>query len=277
MIKQVFLINLILWCTFISSTAQISTSGGKALMEKGYIHMKDGSVVKGKYIYSSDLEKIRIMQGKESKVIDASEVEKITADKPEAAVVPSKGKEKENAKRIDTRTFKWFNLSEGGLMIGNPDNEHKAPFLFHTSMNYTFRNQLSAGAGIGVEFYNETYLPVFASLSYQFNDRNVSPFVTLQAGYLIALENKTRISGGYYPYDYLSSYWPQPVPKDNLDAQGGFLINPSVGLLFKTSHGYGITLSAGYRFHQLNFRESSDYKLRADYNRLSIKLGILFH
>ncbi|MFW9613557.1 MAG: hypothetical protein ACMV17_06825, partial [Macellibacteroides fermentans] len=75
MIKRVFLINLILWCTMISATSQVSTTGDKALMEKGYIHMKDGSVVKGKYIYSSDLEKIRIMQGKESKIIDASEVE----------------------------------------------------------------------------------------------------------------------------------------------------------------------------------------------------------
>ena len=63
MIKQVFLINLILWCTMISATSQVSTTGDKALMEKGYIHMKDDSVVKGKYIYSSDLEKIRIMQG----------------------------------------------------------------------------------------------------------------------------------------------------------------------------------------------------------------------
>ncbi|MFY1613154.1 hypothetical protein ACOMSG_09995 [Macellibacteroides fermentans] len=275
MIKRVFLINLILWCTMISATSQVSTSGEKALMEKGYIHMKDGSVVKGKYIYSSDLEKIRIMQGKESKIIDASEVEKITLNKPEAAT--RQAREKGDAEFFDIRPAKWFNLSEGGVMIGNPDNEHKAPFLFHSSMNYSFRNNLSAGAGIGVEFYNETYLPVFANLLYKFNNRKVSPFVSLQAGYLIALENKTRISGGYYPYDYLSSYWPQPITRDNLDAQGGFLINPSAGLFFKTSHGYGITLSAGYRFHQLRFSDNSDYKLRADYNRLSIKLGILFH
>ena len=184
MIKQVFLINLILWCTMISATSQVSTSGDKALMEKGYIHMKDGSVVKGKYIYSSDLEKIRIMQGKESKIIDASEVEKITLNKPEAAT--RQAREKGDAEFFDIRPGKWFNLSEGGVMIGNPDNEHKAPFLFHSSMNYSFRNNLSAGAGIGVEFYNETYLPVFANLLYKFNNRKVSPFVSLQAGYLNA-------------------------------------------------------------------------------------------
>ena len=82
MIKPVLLINLVLWCLAISVQSQVNVTGQKAPFEKGYIYMKDGSVIKGKYLYSSDMDKIRIISGKESRILDASDVEKIADKKP---------------------------------------------------------------------------------------------------------------------------------------------------------------------------------------------------
>ncbi|MDR2683171.1 MAG: hypothetical protein LBB64_04790, partial [Dysgonamonadaceae bacterium] len=96
----------------------------------------------------------------------------------------------------------WISYTEGGALCGNPDNENSAPFMFHSSLNYAFHRNLSAGVGAGVEFLKETYLPVTANLLYQIGDKKViTPFVRLQAGYQVALESNTfrsDIDGRYY-------------------------------------------------------------------------------
>ncbi|MDR3269447.1 MAG: hypothetical protein LBT83_10320 [Tannerella sp.] len=54
------------------------------------------------------------------------------------------------------------------------------------------------------------------------------------------------------------------------------LLNPSAGVLFHTKHGYGISLSAGYRHHLLRYAGADDYRLQVEYNRLSLTLGLTF-
>lgn len=271
MIKQVFLINLALWCILLSAYSQVTTTGQKALFEKGYIYMKDGSVIKGKYIYSSDMDKIRIISGKESRIFNASEVERVSNEKPVFSQI-----RKEHTETITFSPGKWFNLTEAGVLAGNPDNKPSTPFIFHSSLNYVIQNNLSAGAGIGIEFFKETYLPVTANLMYRFYSKRLVPFLTLQAGYLIPIENKTSRYSEIIPTDYIS-YWPWPANQSDLDAKGGFMINPAAGIIFQTSYGFEMSLSAGYRYHRLSYTGGDDYKLNADYNRLSFKLGILFH
>jgi hypothetical protein len=272
MIKPVLLINLVLWCLAISVQSQVNVTGQKAPFEKGYIYMKDGSVIKGKYLYSSDMDKIRIISGKESRILDASDVEKIADKKPHYKATGN-----ELSEAFIQTPGKWFNLTEAGILAGNPDNKQSTPFIFHSSLNYLFQKNISVGAGIGVEFFKETYLPVTANLMYRFNSKGLVPFVTLQAGYLIPIENKTTSYQNMFPRDYLSSYWVMPNYQGELDSKGGFMINPAAGILFQTNHGFGISLSCGYRYHRLVYSGNTDYKLNADYNRLSFKLGILFY
>lgn len=60
--------------------------------------------------------------------------------------------------------------------------------MLFTSLHYRLWRGLSAGAGTGIEIYEEAYLPVFAHAMYTFGDgRRVSPFVSLQGGYEIPL------------------------------------------------------------------------------------------
>jgi hypothetical protein len=179
-----------------------------------------------------------------------------------------------------SETGKLISYTRGGVLAGNPDNENGAPFIFHSSLNYAFHKNLSAGLGVGVEFLKETYLPVTANLLYQLGDKKaITPFVMLEAGYQIPLESKTTPNDVYYVYYVLSesSYWPGYYYwPEKLDAQGGWMLNPSIGVMIYTKSGLGISLAAGYRYQKLNYKGTDDYNLFIEYNRLSLTLGIIF-
>jgi len=174
--------------------------------------------------------------------------------------------------------------TEGGALIGNSENDKKSPFIFHSSLNYMLCKNLSAGIGTGVEFLKETYLPVTANVLYQFRkNKAIFPFVRLQAGYQVALESATVMDNynDYYYYSLsssASSFYPYPYYPwgEKLDAQGGWMINPSVGIIVYTHAGLGFSLAAGYRYQQLNYAGKDDYTFHAEYNRLMLAFGITF-
>lgn len=270
--KQVFLINLLLWVFLFPILAQKGEYHPPRIA-KGYIYMKDGAVLKGKYLYSPDFERVRVIANGESRVYNAKEIEKIG----------SKGPKMPKSEFV-YMPRKFTSITEAGILIGNPDNDPKTPFTLSTSLNYTLMDGLSAGIGTGVEFYHGTYLPVTANIHYRFGTNRISPFATLQAGYLIALEsNYYRPDNYYYTHFLLSSssahdmiYAPL-YRYGKLDARGGLMINPSVGVIIETDYNFGISLSVGYRYHRLNYKhDMDDYNLDVDYNRLSLKFGIIF-
>ena len=174
---------------------------------------------------------------------------------------------------------KLISYTEGGVLMGNPNNENKNPFIFHSSLNYAFHTNLSAGIGVGVEFFRETCLPVTANLLYQFGDKKViTPFVRLQAGYQVPLESHTYMDNWYsYPYYYSSSvYLPRYYTFEKLSFKGGFMANPSAGIMIYTRSGLGISFAAGYRHQRLKYQDGEDYTLFIEHNRLSLTLGIIF-
>jgi hypothetical protein len=181
--------------------------------------------------------------------------------------------------RHPAETGRLISHTETGLLAGNPNNETIAPFIFHSSLNYAFHKDLSAGIGAGFEFLQETYLPVTANLLYQFgNGKAVSPFVRFQAGWQIPLESNTFTLGdNYYYYPSYSSrpdYYPSTAVK--LDSKGGFMTNPSAGIILHTRTGLGVSLSAGYRYQKIKYQDGKNYELNVEYNRLSLTLGIIF-
>jgi len=173
---------------------------------------------------------------------------------------------------------KLISYTEGGVLIGNSDNTKKAPFIFHSSLNYELYKNLSAGIGVGVEFLKETYLPVTANVLYQFRkNKNIFPFVRFRTGYQVALESTTTISNtNYYYYDSSSYYYYPYQSWEKLKSRGGLLIDPSAGVIIYTQSGFGFSLSAGYRHQKLKFTGNNDYSLYTEYNRLLLTFGIIF-
>lgn len=260
--KQTILISLLLWGMFLPIMAQTGNYYSQR-EKKGYVYLKDGTVLKGKYLYAPDLMKIKVVTKEESRIYDSDAVDKVSKNGPE----------RENGTDFVYQQRRFTSITEAGILFGSPDNDRETPFILSTSLNYLIIDGLSAGIGTGVEFYHGTYLPVTANVHYRFGTKRISPFAMIQAGYLINLESD------FYQPDRTpsySSYW-DPRLRDKLDAKGGLLINPSVGAIIETDYGFGFSLSVGYRFHRLNYNaDENDYHLHIDYNRLSLKLGIIF-
>ena len=77
------------------------------------------------------------------------------------------------------------------------------------------------------------------------------------------------------PYSYI---WPGPnINTGPLDPRGGILVNPGVGYSHMFSPGFGMSLGFGYQYHRLNYKDEEDYGLDIDFNRLTIKIGIIFN
>ncbi len=240
--------------------------------ERGYIYLKDGSVIKGSYLYSPGMDKIRINSGKNSMVLDSSEIEKISRMRPAREYSGE-----EISEEFTVKPPRFFNITDAGLLVGNPDNSQSAPLVFGTAMFYNFHGNFSAGAGLGVEFLKETYVPLSLNLMYKLKSTRVTPYINFQAGYQVPVEDSRALYYSVIP-DYVSSsvIWPGPwaTSQTELDAKGGILLNPSIGILSFNRFGYGFNMSVGYRFHRLRYSGENDYNLDIDFNRLSVKLGV---
>lgn len=165
----------------------------------------------------------------------------------------------------------YFNITDMGLLIGSTQNRHPAPFSFMTTNGYHVTEKLSLGLGVGVEFLSGSYMPVVLDARYYVRKTGFSPFFSLYGGYALALDDDGA-NGIYYATDV---YWPyqnyQPYK-----ARGGWLLNPGFGIRNMFGENFGILFSVGYRVQRLYYSAGEDRRLTVDYNRLAIKIGILF-
>jgi hypothetical protein len=98
-----------------------------------------------------------------------------------------------------------------------------------------------------------------------------SPFFSLYGGYSLALDDD-----GTNGYGYATDvYWPNQT-YEPYQAKGGWLLNPGFGIRNMFGENFGIVFSAGYRFQRLYYTAGDQKKLMVDYNRLSVKIGIIF-
>jgi len=234
--------------------------------EKGYVYLKNGTVLKGKYNYSADQKKLYLESAGNLWVFDSENVDSITSLRAR------------RINEISTKNYSspLFFRTEIGVLAGNSENSQSAPLSFTASGNYTITPLLSAGLGMGVEFLKESYLPAYLNFEYKFRDYYSSPYLFLKAGYQVPLEESREVYYNVYPA--WSSFWPGPdYSQENLKAHGGLLINPGIGYQQMFSSGFGMSFAFGYQFHRLSYKGENDYGLDINYNRLTIKIGIIFN
>ncbi len=232
--------------------------------QKQYVYLKDGSVIKGKLIFSSNPQTLGIRSSGNIYMFKRSEIDTITTARPMKGAPQA----------LD---FRYFFRTALGILPGNSSNEQVAPALFSASFNRQVYKTISAGIGSGMEFYNEsTFIPLFANIEYRFRNTRFSPLVFLKTGYLFAA-TETVTTGGYYPVmpDYYNFIPPGNEPME-LEPHGGFMINPGIGMNIMVSNNFGFYLGFGYRYHRIGFDGDNDYSLTYNYNRLSIDIGIIF-
>lgn len=159
----------------------------------------------------------------------------------------------------------YFNLTELGFLQGNDPNARWIPRSLLNISQWKFENGLAPGIGFGIEYSKEAYLPVVADIRYYLRDKQPMPYFSFQAGYSIPLApnevNDIGISGVHY---------------SGTKARGGFLINPAIGIQTPLNENLALTFSAGYRWMRFRYTGSNSYQIDFDFNRLSLKVGLLF-
>jgi hypothetical protein len=237
--------------------------------QKGYVYLKNGTILKGKYQYTEDLSKLQIESAGNLWIFQADEIDRVSSNKEK---LTNEFKEPVLNSPFSLRT-------EIGVLAGNSGNSQTAPFSFSSAVNYSILPKLSAGAGIGLEFLKETYLPAFVNIEYKLRNSYSTPYIFLKTGYEVPIEESNEIYNGIQPV-YYNDIWPGPWPQNNnepLDAKGGFMINSGIGYHRMFSSGFGMSFAFGYQFHRLSYTGKNDYQLDIDYNRLTIKLGIIIN
>lgn len=228
------------------------------------VYLKNGSVIRGTIVLQDPGKLIKLKTSDNSLWVFTNEqIDSIT--KPlKVRVLPKTG---------------YYNLTETGFLAGDYSNATRAVFTLINLNSWRFKNGLSTGIGVGVELSEESYLPVVADLRYFHGEKRSVPFVSLQAGYSISL------GGSYDQIIYAIDdrrmspvIYPGPIPdysNDPLTASGGFLVNPAIGIQTPLNENLSMTFSAGYRYMRYSYTRT-DYRLDIDYNRLSLKIGLLF-
>jgi hypothetical protein len=242
-----------------------------AQQQKGYVYLKNGTILKGRYQYIADSTKLQIESAGNIWIFTAAEIDRVSG----------KSKQTGEVNPIPSKNSLFWVRTELGVLAGNSENSQSAPFSFTSALNYRVTPKISTGLGIGVEFLKETYLPVYANFEYKFRDSWSTPYVFLKAGYQVPLEDaNTMYNYGIQPtyyYDYIMPPWPGQQTYETPDTQGGFMINTGLGYQRMFSSGFGMSFAFGYQFHRLGYTGENDYQLNIDYNRLTIKLGFIFN
>lgn len=226
--------------------------------KRDVVYLKNGSVIRGQIINRLPTGQVQIKRGDNSyQVYESSQFDSI-------------GK----VNRIHTR---YFNLTEAGILAGNSNNKYASQFSLMNISGWQFKNHFSLGAGAGVEFFSETYLPVVADFRYYLKRKGVNPFIGIQGGYSFAL-NKPDSAYMYYNDPLSNSFGSPPGKYVEVKAKGGFLFNPFVGFCTALSENLALTFSAGYRIMRLHYSREypyESYEFYSDYNRFSLKMGLI--
>lgn len=166
-----------------------------------------------------------------------------------------------------------YNTTTIGILSGSSQNRQAAPFSFQSLMMYSLNEHFALGAGFGVEFLEETYVPIVADIRYYVRGSRFSPFVFLQSGYSLATD---KSANSYIINDHYD-IWPGPYPQpEDVTPLGGFVFNPGFGVRHMFHPDFGLEISFSYRYQKLNYESLPSTRLENTYNRLNLRIGILF-
>ena len=225
--------------------------------KRDVIYLKNGSIINGQIVSAIPSGEVKIKTRDNSLwVFEPAQIDSIRKSGNHSAAMRSG----------------CFNLTEAGILVGNPGNKYQSPFSLINISGWHFKNGFSVGAGTGVEFFSETYLPVVADFRYYLKYQDANPFFEIQGGYSFSLD---RPDSQYVSRN--SNIWPEPSGSTmEIKAKGGLLLNPAIGILTPLDDHLSLAFSIGYRIMRHHYEREDDYKIDIDYNRLVLKIGLLF-
>jgi hypothetical protein len=221
--------------------------------EVDHVYLKTGSVIRGNIVEIEPVDHVKIQDLCGNLwYYNISEVEKITSE-------PYMTDHRVNRESLEFSAG-FVNMTSIGFLAGSTNNSQVAPFSL--VMVNGWRNSLGlfTGAGIGIEFLNTNYMPLFLDLRYDLIGKDVVPYLVARGGYSVPL------SSDHGEYDYLYSY------------SGGPLVAVGAGLKIKTRTHFAWDIELMYRYQKTSYTETyewnqQEYDYTDVYNRIEIRLG----
>jgi len=276
--------NISLSLIFCLISAYAYTQNG-ASTETHTITLKDGSVFEGvikKYVEGEKL--ILQLSPNINKTIKDKHIRKIVASnksgKPEeTSTYGSKNEVSSTGFAYNNKLYFEANyamLIAKSAYFTNANLENKVNEIdrgmgIQLVGGYQFNRWIGAGVGVGADYYyldsGETILPVFADLRGHLTKNVVSLIYKAQAGYGFALKDDEQ---------------------NMIEATGGVMLYPALGLHFRTKSNVNFSLDFGYKYQKAkygynvnnvpqwwnmaNVRVVNDL----EYNRFAVRAGVIF-
>lgn len=141
-----------------------------------------------------------------------------------------------------------------GIALSTPS---VTPVLWRVGGQYRIVERFSVGAGTGLSFYEKTLIPVFADVRFLITKpRKFAPFLECRIGY------------GFAPYN---------------NSNGGFYLNPIVGVRYAVDRRHGIFVAIGYESQNLErLKTYGNHFLKAEFTEklrhrsIGIEVGFEF-
>lgn len=158
----------------------------------------------------------------------------------------------------------WYNATGFSGFGGRSGSYLKMGIGLSTTTGYMFNRTVGLGLGIGKDNYSsrqgEGLYPVFAEVRGYLKKKNNTPYYAVRAGYGFAFENeKFGIT----------------------QADGGLMLNPSVGYRFGGDKTGNIYFEMGYKYQNQFIERKSGFNqdvtvVDVTYHRVSLSAGIIF-
>lgn len=230
----------------------IFTTGLLQAQDVDHVYLKSGSVMRGKILELNPGENVKLQDGCGNLwFYELSEVDKITSE-------PFEGKG--FSKNRSGFQSGFVNMTSIGFLAGSSNNAQVAPFSLLMVNGWRSPAGLFMGAGLGVEFLNINYMPLFIDLRYDITGKDVVPYVVTKGGYSVPL------TSDYSEYDTEYIYG------------GGGMAAIGMGLKIRTREHFAWDIELMYRYQKTYRSETYEWNLQEYeytdiYNRIEIRLG----
>ncbi len=151
----------------------------------------------------------------------------------------------------------FYLLLQSGLAIGSSEESDflVGTLAFSMSMGHRFNPHWQVGGGLGFDFYDREFLPLFTEVRWHPWQSKVSPFLSLQAGYSLGLDL------------YRDEEWPPS------EAGGGSMLHPALGIRSASQRVGNFLLEVGYRFQRGTRQWGGESMDILSYRRIALRLG----
>jgi hypothetical protein len=238
------------------------------------LYLKNGSVLRGKIVESSNDSIIRIETiGRNIFAHRLDEIDKVLREE-----------------KTKTDEYYQYNISARNQRDRYDMSLVKGTFYHHTNMKmsagfnqsqpvgvigvshssgYYLKSWFGLGLGLGIERNSQhTIMPTTLNIRGFINNTPNTLYYTVDVGYNVAFINQETNNDWQW--------------RTMTDAQGGIYVHPAIGFRFYSATRAHFTLDFGYVFQQVNYsyrdnwNDSVEYTERNTWLRPALRLGVLF-